>query len=467
MPKIYVKDSGSWKQVLRIWVKQAGTWKGVAAGLVTSGGIGRQFYPDTIGTIVYSAAGTYSYVVPAGVTQLEITYPTLTGTTTQTVSVTAGATYTVTIGGYGSGSSFGTLLTPGAYTKTIASFSGNVDSQVYTYWGVATAAGNTTYSGSGVSGALSAGAAAAGCYYNESDESGHGDIDATISINTAKTSTLVAPLDVAVINFSGRGESGVSITQQPTAGNGYVVVARAYDGGYSEGGQSWSLQLRQIVSLQIKAIGANYQNYTSGGTYSFTVPAGVTSLSATVYGGGGGSGACNNNGDAWVGGGGGAGGKASSTFAVTPGETLTFEVGAKGYGASSRFNGSYWYNPNNGTLGTGTNGGNTAIKRGSTVLVSANGGTGGVQYGYGVGGSPTVAGTSPPGHTGDGDGEQGSTPGYKGYGYQGLIRGGTNGSGTPPAGYGDAGTGYGNGGGHGNFNQPGCDGQHGAILLSW
>lgn len=211
---------------------------------------------------------------------------------------------------------------------------------------------------------------------------------------------------------------------------------------------------------------AGSDNWTTAQTVSFTVPAGVTSLTYTIYGAGGGSGACNNNGDAWVGGGGGAGGKSTGTIAVTPAETLELVVGLKGYGASYRFNSNYSYNPNNSTLGSGLDGAATTIKRGATTLASANGGTKGVQYGYGTGGSPTVSGTSPPSHTGNGDGEQGSTPSYKGYGYTGAIKGGTNGSGTPPSGYGDAGTGYGNGGGQSGLGV-GTDGQDGAIFLSW
>ena len=209
------------------------------------------------------------------------------------------------------------------------------------------------------------------------------------------------------------------------------------------------------------------QTYSTAGTFSWTVPDGIYSISATVYGAGGGSGACNNNGDAWVGGGGGAGGKNTGTIAVTPGEVLTFEVGAGGFGATSRFNSNYYTNPNNSTNGSGTAGASTAIKRSSTSLLAATGGTGGVQYGYGTGGTPTVASTSPPGHTGNGDGEQGSTPSYYGYGYNGPIKGGTNGSGTPPSGYGNAGTGYGNGGGQSKFNEPGTDGQAGAVIISW
>lgn len=211
---------------------------------------------------------------------------------------------------------------------------------------------------------------------------------------------------------------------------------------------------------------AGTQDTTVAGTTSFVVPAGVQTLTYTVYGAGGGSGACDSSGDAWVGGGGGAGGKSTGTLAVTSGETLTLVVGLKGYGASYRFNSSYSYNPNNSTVGTGTSGESSIIKRGATSLVTSTGGTRGVQYGYGVGGTPTVSSTSPPGHTGNGDGENGSTPSYKGYGYTGAIIGGTNGSGTPPSGYGDAGTGYGNGGGQSGLGI-GADGQDGTILLEW
>jgi len=215
------------------------------------------------------------------------------------------------------------------------------------------------------------------------------------------------------------------------------------------------------------------QNITSAGTTSFTVPAGIESITYTIYGAGGGSGANNQNGDAWVGGGGGAGGKRTGTISVTPGETLTMVVGEKGYGASYRFNSSYSYNQdgdgNNVALGYGTDGENTIIKRGSTALATANGGTGGAMYyqgDYGEGGSPEVSNTSPPGHTGNGDGEQGSSPAYKGYSYNGAILGGTNGSGTPPAGTSYSGTGYGNGGGQVGVGK-GINGQDGAIFLEW
>ena len=98
------------------------------------------------------------------------------------------------------------------------------------------------------------------------------------------------------------------------------------------------------------------QVFTSNGT--FTVPSGVTQVSAVVIGGGGGGG--NNAGSFFgqaSGAGGGAGGLSYGTFSVTPGETLTVNVGSGG--------------------GVGASGGNSGIVRSSTTLLQGSGGTGG------------------------------------------------------------------------------------------
>jgi hypothetical protein len=58
MPKVYVKDGGTWKQVLRMYVKQSGVWEDLVSGLITDDGVGKQFYPDTISTVTYPTAGT-------------------------------------------------------------------------------------------------------------------------------------------------------------------------------------------------------------------------------------------------------------------------------------------------------------------------------------------------------------------------------------------------------------------------
>jgi hypothetical protein len=193
--------------------------------------------------------------------------------------------------------------------------------------------------------------------------------------------------------------------------------------------------------LQIKGtgtsqtVGNNQVAFTTPGTYSWVVPAGVFSISAVGVGGGGGS---------WdrspgsTGGWGSAGYGGSlrwkTSIPVTPGETLTIIVGDRGTSVKS---------------GRASNGGVTKILRGSTVLLQANGGTGGGQTE-----SATILNTNA-GGIGDGGGDSGTPAVYYweyagggcgagGYSGNGGA-GGANVAGTPGANA----TGGGGGGGFG------------------
>lgn len=154
-------------------------------------------------------------------------------------------------------------------------------------------------------------------------------------------------------------------------------------------------------------------SYTSPGTFSFQVPGAVRTLYiTTLVGAGGGGGGNSTSGNIAGGSGGGSGGYyQNQTISVTPGETLTFIIGAGGYGGNWRFNSSYtyfnnvypsWPNQNPGTFDGGP-GGDTNIKRGGTTLLQATGGTGGGVNGGtpGSGGSPNGVGGSGSYDTGD------------------------------------------------------------------
>lgn len=114
------------------------------------------------------------------------------------------------------------------------------------------------------------------------------------------------------------------------------------------------------------------------GTYqdlstTWTVPAGVTSISAVCIGGGGGGGATSQGGT-YAGGGGGGGLSWANNIAVTPGETLYIQAGKYGQPYSVRSDPP-------GDLGSGSAGGNSLIYRnvGGTItyILDANGGVGG------------------------------------------------------------------------------------------
>ena len=95
--------------------------------------------------------------------------------------------------------------------------------------------------------------------------------------------------------------------------------------------------------------GADGQDYAPGlptgtqiyssGSFAYTVPAGVTSLTIELVGGGGGGGYSNRNSpnstDQFGGGGGGSGGYVKQVITVTPGQVLHGNVGVGGTGASS------------------------------------------------------------------------------------------------------------------------------------
>lgn len=171
------------------------------------------------------------------------------------------------------------------------------------------------------------------------------------------------------------------------------------------------------------------QVFTSNGT--FTVPAGVTQVSAVVVGGGGGG--AGSDGDRDEGNtGGGGGGLAYGTFTVTPGESLTVTVGTAGAAAPAG--------------GNGGAGGTTTIARGVTTLLSGGGGQGGQERstaaraggasggterdGGGTGGS---SGSATDDNSGSGGG------GAAGYSGNGGAGGSNGGSGSAGAGGGGAG----------------------------
>ncbi len=129
---------------------------------------------------------------------------------------------------------------------------------------------------------------------------------------------------------------------------------------------------------------ANSETFESNGT--FTVPAGVTSITVEVWGGGGAGGpggASQNYTGYWTytaGGGGGSGGYAKSMFTVTPGATYSIVVGAGGSGTQTGF----WVVARSNTQGVS---GALSSFGSRGTYASATGGTGGVNFdGYCHGG---------------------------------------------------------------------------------
>jgi len=188
----------------------------------------------------------------------------------------------------------------------------------------------------------------------------------------------------------------------------------------------------QGVLASIGGISGGQQVYASAGSYSFLVPAGVTTICAVAVGGGG-AGDDGNAGDGGGGGGGGGGLAYANDIPVTPGNSYAVVVGAGGpAGASAYGSKAQNGNPSSFTVGS--------------FAMTGNGGEGGYPYPTNPGSSGgTYSFSSTPGGvtTGGGNGGGGGG-GYDGGGGGGGAGGftGVGGTGAFSLSTGSAGVGY-------------------------
>jgi hypothetical protein len=214
--------------------------------------------------------------------------------------------------------------------------------------------------------------------------------------------------------------------------------------------------------------------FLSPGTYSFTVPAGVTEVKVLAIGGGGGAGVgISPNG---AGGAGGAGAVFRATRAVSPGDTFSLDVGYGNYtngangdpGTASRAT----YNPTGAYIQGGGGAGGTGAGGGA----GGTGGTGGAWSSSGSGWTTILSAAGGNGQNGTGGvagGSGGATPFSATIG--GVLINSTGGTGdaTGTASFAVmSGSGYGSGGG-GSFNRTfptayfGGKGADGCIAIEW
>ena len=131
-----------------------------------------------------------------------------------------------------------------------------------------------------------------------------------------------------------------------------------------------------MIAMLVTTTGAYAQvvtSFTVAGTQSFTVPAGVTSLTVECWGAGGGGGGGGTVANA-AGGGGGGGAYARSTVTVVAGNTYSLVVGAAGTAGVA-----------NG--GTGGVGGSSSFNTSSVIAIGGSGGIGRTTSGGGAGGA--------------------------------------------------------------------------------
>jgi hypothetical protein len=330
----------------------------------------------------------------------------------------------------------------------------------------------------------------------------------------AQTNTVTSQLSYS--GFTGAPSFAVSpalpsgITINSSTGVISGTTTSAYTGTHTVTGTDASgAQAFQEVVINLTAPPPQGQSvFTSPGTYTFTVPARVSTISAVAVGGGGGGsyiwsyGAGGGGGTAWV-----------SGLPVTPGETFTVVVGSGGstwsYQGSSAGGSSYLQRNSNGTqhiigYGSGQGGANSA--GGSSGGYTHTGGAagGGGRGGYTNWNWPYAGGGAGgyQGHGGDYNGGQGygggggagamhssywGTPAGGGVGIYGqganggsvsYGHGGYGGSGGTQGGFGEPYHYYGRGdinggiygggaGGSGSAYYGGGNGGGGAVRIIW
>jgi hypothetical protein len=250
----------------------------------------------------------------------------------------------------------------------------------------------------------------------------------TISANTSTAISQALSANAASganVTYSANAlPTGLSLSGNTISGTGSVVAntASLITATSTLSSKTASIQLNFSITSDVIAPGQ--VQFTSPTTQSWTVPTGVTSVSAVLIGGGA-------NGD-WIPDGryGGAGGglRYINNLPVTPGETLTVVVGS---GVSSH-NGA-------------TTAGNSILRRGANVLVFASAPPDGINGGSGS----TIGAGSFGGTIGGGNGGSGGFPSSTNGGGGGGGAGGYSGNGGNGGTGGTSKTSGGNGGGGG------------------
>jgi hypothetical protein len=223
------------------------------------------------------------------------------------------------------------------------------------------------------------------------------------------------------------------------------------------------------------------QTYSSPGTYTFTVPAGVYRLFARIWGAGGGGSSGGGSGSSLTGAGGGGGAYALARLDVTPGENISVTVGTGGSGGSAG---------SGGTQNSGVAGSNSVVRNliagGGQRGVGSTGGSGGLVSGtdslnvliLGTRGETSGNSTNANPYWGTAGGKNyGATGGnnppiYSGSYLDGANNGGVTGKSdaSPPAqtaGNGSLGAGGGGGAGNTSTYSAGGSGGNGKVILAW
>lgn len=482
MGVIRVKRSGSWAPARGLYVKQSGAWTPAEKAYIKQNGAWEQIYPAPAAMLSLSSA-TLSLTAYQGYSstsqRITITNSGNDTMTIKSISATSNSFYRVLFDTSAMGGTSGVTIAPSASKYFDV-----------TIFGLSVTAGTTT---------------PISIQYNTGvlgDDEGivtvTGQVDpqySTISVSPTSVSysTYVdGPLPSQNITITNSGNGGVLTVSGITSASGLTSITNVPSliasgssstfritapAGRSAGTHGDTIYVNTNlgttnIPVSFSVISTGTIEFSTPGTYSWTVPTGVTSATVTVVGAGGGGGGSTEVGYGGGGGGGGSGGLIEQSLALTAGETLSITVGAGGPGGP--FIGRTTRPP---AGSTGTSSSITALV-GTLTATGGSGGAGAVSQGdY----SPTDAGGggaggSPNGYPGlsgvPGTNDRSSVNG--GAGALNFVSGSTQGAaGTTSSPTGKNGTRGSGGGGAGTtdrvspYSWAGGSGGNGYVKLSW
>jgi hypothetical protein len=197
------------------------------------------------GTKIFSTLGNQEWTPPPGVTSVTVTFPTTSGLVTTSISCTPLVPISVSIGNTGNTSTFGSITMP-IYDKIVFNHSsGNIDANLTQTFTVATTAVTSAATTNTTNGPSATNLNVNGIYFNTSIENAQGDFSESVQIDTVPISTLVGTFTTIGEITSSRGQSGVTMNQQPTAANSWRAQFNVTEGGSSNFPVNFRIRVQQ------------------------------------------------------------------------------------------------------------------------------------------------------------------------------------------------------------------------------
>lgn len=262
MQNSYVHQAGQWHLTKNTYAHQAGQWHLVKNAYVHHAG--QWHLTQSAGSNLdqeFNYAGDFTYTVPDGVYNLQLTYPTPSGMNSFGIqNVTPGQEIAVRIGEYGSTSSVyvstSTSYTLPAFDTTVITVGSLIDGWLVVDYSAATPTGVGVTNASTNEG-VSTAAAGVGALYKVKYQGYHGDIGATVTMSPVKSEVITNWPRVRVVEkaWSGRNLTH-SYTPLTITDGFYTSEFRQNDdpqGG--EGYYAFSFNLQQILKLTISPTG--------------------------------------------------------------------------------------------------------------------------------------------------------------------------------------------------------------------